>query len=38
VASLLASPLIALLTIPIEAVAALVGRGGRMVVRTRPRP
>jgi hypothetical protein len=35
VASLLATPLVALLTVPIEAVAALVGRGGRMVVRTR---
>ncbi len=37
VASLLATPLVALLTVPIEAVAALVGRGGRMVVRTRAR-
>ena len=35
VASLLATPLVALLTVPIEAVAALVGRGGRMVARTR---
>jgi hypothetical protein len=37
VASLLATPLVALLTVPVEAVAALVGRGGRMVARTRPR-
>ena len=37
VASVLATPLIGLLSVPLEAVAALVGRGGRMVVRTRPR-
>jgi hypothetical protein len=37
VASLLATPLVALVTVPLEAVAALVGRGGRMVVRTRRR-
>jgi hypothetical protein len=37
VASVLATPLVGLLTVPIEAIAALVGRGGRMVVRTRPR-
>ena len=37
VASLLATPLVGLLTVPLEAIAALVGRGGRMVVRTRPR-
>ena len=36
VASVLATPLIGVLSVPIEALAALVGRGGRMVVRTRP--
>ena len=35
VASVLATPLVGLLTVPMEAVAALVGRGGRMLVRTR---
>lgn len=35
VASVLATPLVLLLTVPVEAVAALLGRGGRMVVRTR---
>ncbi len=35
VASTLATPLIALLTVPLEAVAALLGRGGRMIVRAR---
>jgi hypothetical protein len=35
IASALASPLVALVAIPAEAIAALVGRGGRMVVRTR---
>jgi hypothetical protein len=37
VASALATPLVALITLPLEAVAALVGRGGRMVVHTRAR-
>jgi len=37
VASTLATPLIGLVSIPLEAFAALVGRGGRMVVRTRPK-
>lgn len=37
VASILATPLIGLISIPLEALAALVGRGGRMVVRTRPK-
>ena len=37
VASALATPLVALLTVPLEAIAALAGRGGRMVVRARPR-
>ena len=36
VASALATPLVALITVPMEALAALVGRGGRMIVRTRP--
>lgn len=36
VASTLATPLVALVAIPVEAIAALVGRGGRMVVRARP--
>jgi len=37
VASTLATPLIGLISIPLEALAALVGRGGRMVLRTRPK-
>jgi hypothetical protein len=37
IASTLATPLIGLVSIPLEALAALVGRGGRMVLRTRPR-
>lgn len=37
IASLLATPLVGLVSIPVEALAALVGRGGRMVVHTRPR-
>jgi hypothetical protein len=37
VASTLATPLVLLLTVPFEAVAALAGRGGRMVVRARRR-
>lgn len=37
IASTLATPLIGLLSIPLEALAALVGRGGRMVLRTRPK-
>lgn len=35
VASTLAAPLVALLSIPLEALAALFGRGGRIVARTR---
>ena len=37
VASTLATPLIGLISIPLEALAALVGRGGRMMLRTRSR-
>jgi hypothetical protein len=37
VASTLATPLIGLISIPLEALAALVGRGGRMMLRTRPK-
>lgn len=37
IASTLATPLVGLVSIPLEALAALVGRGGRMVLRTRPR-
>jgi len=37
VASVLATPLVALVAIPAEAIAALAGRGGRMVVRARTR-
>ena len=36
VASALATPLVALFSVPLEALAALMGRGGRMVVRARP--
>ena len=35
VASVLATPLVLLISVPLEAVAALVGRGGRMVTRAR---
>jgi hypothetical protein len=35
VASTLATPLVLVITVPLEAIAALVGRGGRMVVRAR---
>jgi len=35
VASVLATPLVLLVSVPLEAVAALAGRGGRMVVRAR---
>ena len=35
VASALATPLVLLITVPLEAIGALAGRGGRMVVRTR---
>jgi hypothetical protein len=38
VASALATPLVGLLTVPLEALAALLGRGGRMVARTRRAP
>lgn len=37
IASTLATPLIGLVSIPLEALAALVGRGGRMVLHTRPK-
>jgi hypothetical protein len=37
IASTLATPLVGLVSIPVEAFAALLGRGGRMVLRTRPR-
>lgn len=37
VASLLATPLVGLISLPLEAIAALFGRGGRMVVRARRR-
>jgi hypothetical protein len=37
IASVLATPLVGLLTVPLEALAALLGRGGRMLVRTRAR-
>jgi hypothetical protein len=37
IASVLATPLVALLSLPMEALAALLGRGGRMVAHTRPR-
>jgi len=33
VASVLATPFVLLISVPLEAVAALAGRGGRMVVR-----
>jgi hypothetical protein len=33
VASVLATPLVLLVSVPLEALAALVGRGGRMIVR-----
>lgn len=36
VASALATPLVLVLTVPIEAVAALFGRGGQMVARITP--
>ena len=36
VASILATPLVGLLSVPLEAIAALVGRGGRMVIRAGP--
>jgi hypothetical protein len=36
VASVLAAPLVALLSFPLEAVGALANRGGRMVTRVRP--
>ena len=35
VASVLATPLVLLFTVPLEAIASLFGRGGRMVVRAR---
>ena len=35
VASVLATPLVALLAVPLEAAASLFGRGGRLVARTR---
>ena len=35
VASVLATPFVLLVSVPLEAVAALAGRGGRMVVRAR---
>ena len=35
VASVLATPFVLLLSVPLEAVASLAGRGGRMVVRAR---
>ena len=35
VASALATPFVLLVSVPLEAVAALAGRGGRMVVRAR---
>ena len=35
VASCLATPFVLLVSVPLEAVAALAGRGGRMVVRAR---
>lgn len=38
VASVLATPLVLLVSVPLEAVAALVNRGGRMIVRARPGP
>lgn len=37
VASVLAAPFVALISLPLEALAALFKRGGRMVGRTRPR-
>ena len=37
VASALATPLVMLFSVPLEALAALIGRGGRMVVRARER-
>jgi hypothetical protein len=36
IASVLATPFVLLVSIPLEAVASLTGRGGRMVVRARP--
>jgi hypothetical protein len=36
VASLLATPLVLLVSVPVEAIAALFNRGGRMIVRARP--
>ena len=35
VASVLATPLVLLVSVPLEAIASLAGRGGRMVVRAR---
>ena len=35
VASILATPFVLLVSVPLEAIAALAGRGGRMVVRAR---
>ena len=37
VASCLATPFVLLISFPLEAVASLAGRGGRMVMRARPR-
>lgn len=36
VASVLATPFVLVISVPLEALAALAGRGGRMVVRARP--
>lgn len=38
IASILATPFVLLVSVPLEALASLFGRGGRMIVRARPAP